>query len=118
MDSWTHIIQPYTKSAQIFVCPSAQPRFTPDPKFFTSTKSYTGATTTEAAQAAGKAWGGDGTNVAFSQIPSLSYGRNLVNNTIISGSPGNMSFGWSSGSFTAADLPKHGMVNPTTFLLD
>lgn len=110
--SWPTIIQPYVKNAQIFACPSGTDSGEPiDPRFFTTSKKYAGETTTEAAKALGYVWAGDGTNQKYSMVPALSYSRNIMRNKTISG---NVYYptGWSS--FTTADLPKHGFMNPAT----
>ena len=107
--AWPTMIQPYIKSSQVFVCPSGAGSVSISPSQFTTTKTYTGVTTTAASLAAGKTWAGDGTDVSLTLVPDLSYGRNILRNKPLSGNS-NYPTGWVS--FKDADLPKHGFMNP------
>lgn len=110
--AWPTMIQPYVKSAQIFECPSATTTGqSVDADRFTTSKKYVGTTTTETSEAAGYVWAGDGTNRSLSLVPHLSYSRNIMRNDTFTGIA-NYPTGWKS--FTSADFPKHGFMNPAT----
>jgi prepilin-type N-terminal cleavage/methylation domain-containing protein/prepilin-type processing-associated H-X9-DG protein len=87
--SWPTLMFPYIKSAQVFVCPSGEV----SPTAFGNTlnvgtgstpsaKPYVGITDSQYTNSFNSPpLGGDGTTVTLSQVPRLSYGRNLIPDT-------------------------------------
>jgi prepilin-type N-terminal cleavage/methylation domain-containing protein/prepilin-type processing-associated H-X9-DG protein len=104
--AWPSTIQPYIKSEQIFVCPSAASngKFTVDSKVIyaggneSARTSYCGATNPNSTD------GGDGSGIGtingqpIMLVRSLSYGRNLI-----------MPTSWTKPGFTGGD--KYGYVS-------
>jgi prepilin-type N-terminal cleavage/methylation domain-containing protein/prepilin-type processing-associated H-X9-DG protein len=81
---WPTFIQPYVKSEQLFVCPSASPgKFQADsnlvPPSGTPIMDYCGISDT-AADPAG-IYGGDGSSKAVALVNRLSYARNMIQDT-------------------------------------
>lgn len=118
--SWPTLIYPYVKNTEVFVCPAADEAvFKPDNHLVTTTKSYIGVTNPKLANPDGSASvTGDGSDVGHSQVPRLSYGRNLIPTTngtpwgaITGGRATNAGQTYSS-SFTA--IPKSGFVGTGT----
>ena len=72
--SWPTMIQPFIKSADVFVCPDGNDKAqaADSSQVAASTKYYLGTT------AAVGASGGDGSDTARSLVPRLSYSRNLI----------------------------------------
>ena len=74
--SWPSMIEPYVKSAAVFVCPSASDSFSAGSKPYVSgLRQYTGVAVTVGTSA------GDGSATAVSRVPRLSYSRNLIPTT-------------------------------------
>jgi prepilin-type N-terminal cleavage/methylation domain-containing protein len=77
--SWPTMIYPYIKNADVFVCPGAdESEFKADPQYVAaSTRKYVGISATEPTGDPDDVVG-DGSARAVSQVPRLSYGRNLI----------------------------------------
>jgi len=112
--SWPTVIMPYLKNGQIFVCPSGEPTAGPRSYVASSgagTGCFTGITvsgrtcTNECTNTGGGglAQCGDGTDFSLGpcQVPSLSYGRNLITTTA-----------WQTAGFTGGN--KSGFVTTST----
>jgi len=72
--SWPTMIQPFIKNADVFVCPDGneKPQSADTTQVVSSTRLYSGVTL-----AVGST-GGDGSALALSTVPRLSYSRNLI----------------------------------------
>lgn len=121
--NWPTMIQPYLKSEQVFVCPSAsETKFTAEQEYFNAptTKEYCGITTTEASVAIGNSYGGDGSSLPVIKVNRVSYARNLVDDTDTTSATSNTPSGWyyvGSANRYKANSPTgrmHGFVNPTS----
>ncbi len=103
--SWPTMIQPYIKNDQVFVCPSTtNSTFGVDTTYMiTSTKTYTGRTRTGISF--GTLTGADGTTLQPFLVSGLSYGRNLIPDTVAA---------WKTPNFKTALNIKSGFVTTGT----
>ncbi len=91
--SWPTLVYPYVKSAGIFVCPSANDAlFRPDKRITAGTRQYVGVTdptkaTPSLTYPVGAIPPGDGSDGGLSQVPRLSYGRNVIPSNTGASSP-------------------------------
>jgi len=71
--SWPTMIMPYIKNADVFVCPSAsESAAAVNTKYITTSTAYRGITKVSGTT------GGDGSDLAVSLVPRLSYARNVI----------------------------------------
>ena len=120
--SWPTLVYPYVKSAGVFFCPSAdEGLFRPDTtKLAPSARLYTGVTDPKQGSPVGTTNAGDGSAMALSLVPRLSYGRNVLPIASAGSPPWNAVTGGrrtnQGQTYSAAFLarPKSGFVGATT----
>ena len=105
--SWPTQVQPYIKSAQVFVCPSGEKSaFAPAPRLVDPTAGgrsrYCGVTT------------GDGSTGGQGLVPGLSYGRNLIQsaNWTTVGFTGGNKYGYAISSATNTPVNEADVEDP------
>lgn len=113
---WPSIMQPYIKSAAVFVCPSGSGSASAKrwPGGPTVGVAYCDITDQANVNTVVLGRGGDGSTLALSLVPRLSYARNLIANSDDSWTqPG---WGNNPGTDAATNLIKHGYIGTGTIL--